>query len=242
LKNCWKRSVPKKSNGPQLLQRKPIQPKPVRPAHPKQTDRAGIWRRIPPIGKAAIGFAVTAFGLYTSYIATIKPRILIEPPSKSVQPQNPYHAPFVLSNDGFFSVYKLSVDCQPAVVAATGLVPASPATPWNVEAFVRHDVLTLDSLSATEHRPFVCDAFKQIKPINVKIDGVELQVTVTVSPLPFINWPCSKSVLFEADGDGTSTFQWHELRIGESPDFPKSSMLFGFVGNTMKAVIRRSPN
>jgi hypothetical protein len=219
--------VPKKNKRARAPQTKPVPSKLTQPTHPTQTNRAGIWRRIPKIGKAAIGFAVTAFGLYTGYVATIKPRILIEPPSKLVNPQNPYDAPFVLINDGFFSVYRLSVDCQPALLAATGLVPASPATPWGANVSFRHQVLTLDSLSATERRPFVCDAFKQIKPINVKIDGVEVQVTVTVNLLPFINWAYPKSVLFEANGDGTTEFQWHELRIGEQPHFPRSSMLFG---------------
>ena len=213
-------------------------------ARPIQTNQPGTWRRIPPIGKALIGGAATLFGLWIGYVQTIRPRILIEPPSKLVDPQNPYDAPFVLINDGVFSVYRLSVDCQPALLAATGLVPASPATPWEGKVSFRHQVLTLDSLSATERRPFVCDAFKQIKPINVKIDGVEVQVTVTVSVLPFINWAYPKSVLFEANGDGTTEFQWHELKIGEQPHFPQSSMLFAVdADGRVKFVVRpKRPN
>jgi len=83
-----------------------------------QTDKVGIWRRISPI-KASIAFAGVLFGLLTGYLGTVKPRILIAPPSQGVDPQNPYLAPFTLTNDGYLSVYHVSVDCRPAMMAAS---------------------------------------------------------------------------------------------------------------------------
>jgi len=204
-----------------------------------QANRTGIWDHIPPIARALIGGAVPLFTLWIGYVQTIKPRILIEPPLTSVDPSSPYVTPFTLINNGYFAVYNVSVDCGLASIAATGLVPSTPRTPWKVNAFVRRDVLNQDALPAMEPRPFVCNGFKQIRPTNLKIDGVELEVRVSVSPLSFINWTHSKSVLFEADGDGTAKFQWRELGIGEEPHFPKSSALFGFSNGQIVGRIRR---
>jgi hypothetical protein len=208
---------------------KPLAPRPAPPKEPPiRTNQAGILRRIPPIGKAAIGIAVTLFSVWTAYIATVKPRVRIDPPADSVDPRNPYDAPFSLINDGYLSVYTVIVDCKPAVVAGTGIKPASAEAPWSIQGAATNRVLTLGELVANDHKPFVCDTFRNIETPNMKLDGVELQVTVTVSPLSFPNWPYVKSVLFEADSDGTSKFKWHELAIGEQPHFPKSSMKMRF--------------
>jgi hypothetical protein len=42
--------------------------------------------------------------------------------------------------------------------------------------------------------------------MNIEIAGVELQVTVTVSPFSFIDWSHPKSVLFETDSNGSEKF------------------------------------
>lgn len=109
-------------------------------------------------------------------------------------------------------------------MAASGITTASRSNIWRLGAWATPRVLTLDALAATDSKPFVCDAFKDLLTANVKVVGVELQVTVSVSPIPFVNWSHSKSILFEADSNGSDKFQWHELAIGEAPHFPQSSM------------------
>jgi len=208
-------------------------------APPTQKDRSGIWHRIPLFGKAAIGVAVTLFGLWTGYLTTIKPRILIVPPSKLVDPQNPYDAPFTLTNDGYLSVYRITVDCEPALVAVNGVKPASKAFPWNLKAVGTPRIRSLDVLSPDDPKPFVCDAFRNLRPTNVTIVGVEVQVTVTVSPFSSIYWPFPKSILFEADSDGTDKFQWHELAIGEEPHFPQAAMWMNLSKGRFEGTVRR---
>jgi hypothetical protein len=192
---------------------------------PIQTDRKRTWRSIPLLGRAMITLAVALFGAWVGYVQTVRPRILIEPPSQLVDPQDPYISPFIVTNDGYLTVYNLMLDCAPASVAVTGLQPASDTAPWDVGGWARGRVLNQDFLVPTDPKPFVCDTFRGISTKNVKIVGVDVLVTATVSLLPYLNWPSySKSILFEADSDGTSKFRWHELAIGEQPHFPKSSM------------------
>lgn len=194
-------------------------------ARPIRTDRAGIWRRISLIGKAVIGFAIVIFGIYAGYVGTLRPRILIEPPSTLVDPQNPSNAPFILINDGSYSVYSVVVDCRPTIVAARPIT--ANETSAGLRGKIRHDVFNLDELPSTARRPVVCKAFQQIEPRNLKIVGVEVRVTVSVSPFSFFNWRHVKSVLFEADSDGATEFEWHELRVGEKPHFPMASVWMG---------------
>lgn len=194
-------------------------------ARPIQTNQPGIWRRIPPIGKAAIGLAIAVFGLWVGYVQTIKPRIHIQPPSQLVDPQNPYDAPFTLTNDGYLTVHSVTIDCVPALVAVNGLRPASKEFPWDLKTLGTARIRTLDALYPDDPKPFVCDTFRNLQPTNVSIVGVEIQVTVKVNPFSLVYWPYSKSILFEADSNGTEKFQWHELAIGEEPDFPKADML-----------------
>jgi hypothetical protein len=211
-------------------------------ARPIRTNRKGIWRRIPPIGKIAIGGAVSLLGVWAAYVQTIKPRVQIQAPQQLVDPKNPYDAPFTLVNDGYLTVHHVSIDCVPALVAVNGLRPASKQFPWDIKAFGYDRVLTVDALPPDEPKPFVCDVFKGLSPTNVAIVGVEAQVTVTVSPFSFVKLPYPKSVLFEADSNGTQEFQWHELAVGERPHFPKADMwMVRFSHGDLEGFVRK-PN
>jgi hypothetical protein len=157
------------------------------------------------------------------FFQAIRPRILIELPSELVDPQNPYNAPFYITNEGYLILHSLTIDCLPAMVAFQGLRPASPANPWHVTNETKPTIINFDELAPIDRKPFVCDNVRNIHAQNVRIEGVELEVKVRSSPFSFINWPHSTSRLFEADSAGNGKFRWHELKIGETPHFPKAS-------------------
>jgi hypothetical protein len=181
----------------------------------------GIWRRIPLIGKLVIGVGVPLFGLWTGYLTTIRPRIRIQPPSKLVDPRNPYNAPFALVNDGYLSVYQVTVNCIPAMVAA---YPTQQKNPFRLSWLSNYPVLKLDELPTTDNKPFVCDIFRVFGGFNTHVAGAEVQISVQVSPFRHVHWPFSKSILFEATSEGSGKFHWHELAIGEQPHFPKAAI------------------
>jgi hypothetical protein len=206
---------------------------------PIRKDRTGSWHRIPLVGKIVIGAAVSLFGAWGAYIQTIKPRIQIQAPRRLVDPRNPYSAPFRLLNDGYLTLHHVTIDCAPALIAANANLAASRR---DLVTLARYRVRTLNGLLPDDPKPFVCDAFKDLTAINATVTGVEVRVTVTVSPFSFINLAYSKSILFETDSNGTRKFQWHELSVGETPHFPKANWWLQILKNGKLRSTARNSN
>jgi hypothetical protein len=190
---------------------------------PMRSDRTGIWRRSSLIVKTVSGLVLGAAGLIGGY-AAVKPRVLIEPPQVLVDPKNPYDSPFTIVNDGYFSLYKIDIDCIPATIAANEVARASPDNPSEIKASTKRPALSLNELDAGDRRPFVCDIFKELESPNMTIIGVELEVLIQAAPIKwwadFVYW---KKELFQADADGDK-FRWQTLPVGREPHFPDASM------------------
>ena len=75
-------------------------------ARPTQTDQKGIWRRIPLIGKAAIGFAAALLSLFAALV-TFLPRVSMEPGDR-VDPSDPLSETFTVTNSGIGSLYDVT--------------------------------------------------------------------------------------------------------------------------------------
>jgi hypothetical protein len=166
-------------------------------AHPIQTDRTGIWRRIPPIGKVLIGVAVPLFGLWIGYVQTVKPRILISEPGTFFEPADPFSSPFYIINQGYFSIYSVSAVCENErdVFADT-----------NTQAYgnrVIHDI-EIPEIAATGRAPWKCATGIFLKS---PLQEAHLRVDVSFRPA-ILSWIHHAHQEFDAFHNSEGKWFW----------------------------------
>jgi hypothetical protein len=92
-------------------------------AHPVQTDRAGIWHRIPLVGKTLIGFSVGLLGVLAA-LATFLPRISIST-NDPADRTDPFSERFTVTNSGVGTLYDVGASVCLVEITAMPLAPPS---------------------------------------------------------------------------------------------------------------------
>jgi hypothetical protein len=180
---------------------------------PTQPSRSGVWRRIPPVVKGASAFLLAVATLLGFVV--LPPRISVEKPAESVDVFRPFELPFTVSNDGYFSVYRMTINCiphelqfrnTPALAAAN----KNEQTQFNIknQAFEQ-----IPLLASGERRSFVCDVFHFREhtsvPNNWPLISCDVGVGITFRPIRFIHWRLFRQFLFQASIASDWKLRWH---------------------------------
>lgn len=148
-------------------------------AHPIQTNRQGIWRRIPLIGKPAIGFAVAALGVLAA-LATFLPRISIST-NDPADPTDPFSERFTVTNSGIGTLYDVSASVCPIDITAVPL-PPPPLKPLILPCFpiIRRPEWIHHTLERDEQFTVDAKVFGMAK--GAKLSGADIAIIVDYRP------------------------------------------------------------
>ena len=189
----------------------------VRAEKPRSANPRGFLRRIPRIARLLIAF-VLGVATLAGYVAFV-PVIRVGVPSSGSDPKNPFNKPFVVNNEGNFSVYSLKATCgAPAGFEGkptSGAPTLEEGKPAGAEADVQLLSFSTDKLEPHVHRPFTCGTFS-----NITFSGqlgilTRRFVTIRVDfkPIRFIPWHSSRQFSFEALPQEDGYFHWSEIPL-----------------------------
>jgi hypothetical protein len=173
------------------------------------------WHSIRPWVRRLVEFSLGAATLLG--IVVLPPRISVEKPSESVDAFHPFELPFALSNDGYFSIYKVKINCIPDHLVfqfhkETG-APAdtdnkAPTTTLKNQAFEQIPIL-----SAGDRRSFVCDVFHFNQPpestgAHWPVQFCNVGIGITFRPIRFIHWRVFRQFSFQASISSDGKLRW----------------------------------
>jgi hypothetical protein len=143
--------------------------------------------------------------------ATVRPRILVEPPIAAANSDHPYASSFLLSNAGWLlPIYDVQVKCRPGLEGTF-------AGPFDVGAPIRSVAFNADRIELGGQREIICKVLGDIQTSSstVTITRIDLFMDVSFRPIRFIPWSLSKEFTFVMDKAGDRKYLWSRLRLGE---------------------------
>jgi hypothetical protein len=180
-----------------------------------------LWHRIPLLAKAIGGALSFAVLLLTIYLA-FAPQLEIQIPTAGADPSDPFNQPFLLVNDGSFSVYGVTANCGPPLgigarsLSGTGIDPNKPAQMEGDSGLFEFSTRELEPHVPT---PFTCASFSSVRVSGqiVAVDYAWLTITVHCDVLGFIPWWSPKTVSFIANAGSDGKLYWSVEPLSKLP-------------------------
>jgi len=142
----------------------------------------------------------------------LPPKISVEKPAESVDVFRPFELPFTVSNDGYFPVYRMKINCIPHELQFRDLATNNNEQP---QIDVKNQAFEqIPLLASGERRSFVCDVFHFHEPTTsvpnaLPITSCDVGIGITFRPIRFIHWHVLRQFLFQASIASDWKLRWH---------------------------------
>jgi hypothetical protein len=162
----------------------------------------GLWICLRSLFGTLFGWALVVATLLG--LIALAPNVSLQPPSEGADPLEPFHAPFVISNQSTIPIYSVSATCALPGIGANEIPPEAPSAehPVIVKAFMKVPVFSAPRLTQ-DSKTFQCDNFRSItmngRPIPVRSCKVTIQVKMRI--LHIIPWSLQSEFVGELGKD-----------------------------------------
>jgi hypothetical protein len=146
-------------------------------------------------------------------VVVLPPRVSVEKPADAVDAFHPFELPFTISNDGYFPIYRVKINCIPHELVFQKTPQLQTENGESKLSLKNQAFAQIPELTSGEKMSFVCDVFHFADegkvPNSWPVVGSDVGVGITFRPVKFLHWRVFRQFTFAATISSSHLLRWH---------------------------------